>query len=172
MKLFQITSMLYFRIFKKSSISKQIFSIVIHLRSQFEPCNISIFDHNYRKNDSKGNAYRQERLQSSVPSSLDTDHFYQSKTDVKTSNNSNNMSGMKEEPSFFFHEDQHIQEPVSDIYAKPKPKTGRFANKHQNKVVSQKETKQMGETTTNLRSRPHDPNVVYVTVNGGERFVL
>lgn len=79
---------------------------------------------------------------------------------------------MKEEPSFFFHEDQHIQGPVSDIYAKPKPKTGRFANKHQNKVVSQKETKQMGETTTNLRSRPHDPNVVYVTVNGGERFVL
>ncbi|XP_078336506.1 uncharacterized protein LOC111101304 isoform X2 [Crassostrea virginica] len=125
-----------------------------------------------RKNDSKGNAYRQERLQSSVPSSLDTDHFYQSKTDVKTTNNSNNMSGMKEEPSFFFHEDQHIQEPVSDIYAKPKPKTGRFANKHQNKVVSQKETKQVGETTTNLRSRPHDPNVVYLTVNGGERFVL
>nr|XP_022287151.1 uncharacterized protein LOC111099926 isoform X2 [Crassostrea virginica] len=124
------------------------------------------------QNDNKGNAYRQERLQSSVPSSLDTDHFYQSKTDVKTTNNSNNMSGMKEEPSFFFHEDQHIQEPVSDIYAKPKPKTGRFANKHQNKVVSQKETKQVGETTTNLRSRPHDSNVVYVTVNGGERFVL
>nr|XP_022289459.1 topoisomerase I damage affected protein 7-like isoform X2 [Crassostrea virginica] len=123
------------------------------------------------QNDNKGNAYRQERLQSSVPSSLDTDHFYQSKTDVKTSN-SNNMSGMKEEPSFFFHEDQHIQEPVSDIYAKPKPKPGRYTNNNQNKTVALKDTKQDGKMKTNSHSRPHDPNVVYVTVNGGERFVL
>ena len=79
---------------------------------------------------------------------------------------------MKEEPSFFFHEDQHIQEPASDIYAKPKPKPGRYANNHQNKVVAQKETQQDGKTKNNSHSRPHDPNVVYVTVNGGEKFVL
>ena len=167
--------MIYFSDFKmlrKSSISKQIMSRVIHVRSQLEACNICNFVNNYRQNDNKGNAYRQERLQSSVPSSMDTDHFYQSKTDVKTTNNSNNTSEMKEEPSFFFHEDQHIKEPVSDIYAKPKPKPGRYANKHQSKAVAQKETNQDGKMTTNSRSRAHDPNVVYVTVNGGERFAL
>lgn len=122
-----------------------------------------------RRRDAKERLYSRERLQTSTASSSNnTDTHPQNKAyrDTHTANHT-----MKNDPEFYYYDDQPTQQ--TTLYATVYK--GAKSKENNPKRISHYMRNKEGKDQTsrkNSRGCPNDTPTVYVTVNGGERFIL
>lgn len=131
-----------------------------------------------RRRDAKERLYSRERLQTSTASSsngTDTQHQNKAYRDTHTANHR-----IKKDPEFYYYDDQPTQQRA--LYATVyKGATSKENNpKRTSHYVRNKEGKDIPRSDLGLyqtsrntsRGSSNDNSVVYVTVNGGKRFIL
>lgn len=131
-----------------------------------------------RRRDAKKRLYSREKLQTSTASSSnDTDTHPQNKAyrETDTANHT-----MKNDPEFYYYDDQPTQQ--TTLYAtvykgatskgnNPK-RTSHYMRNKEGKDISRSDFRLEQTARNNSRGSSDDTPVVYVTVNGGERFIL
>lgn len=133
-----------------------------------------------RRRDAKERLYSRERLQTSTASSSNgTDTHPQNKA-YKETHTANPIK--KNDPEFYYYDDQPTQQTAlyATVYKgatskenNPKRTSHYVRNKEGNSKDIPRSDLGLDQTARNTsRGSSNDNSVVFVTVNGGERFVL
>lgn len=131
-----------------------------------------------RRRDAKDRLYSRERLQTSTASSSNgTDTHPQNKA-YRETHTANPIK--KNDPEFYYYDDQPTQQTAlyATVYKgatskenNPK-RTSHYVRKKEGKDISRSDLGVDQTARNSSRGSSNDNSVVYVTVNGGKRFIL